>query len=157
MPVNLAMFVFSQSWSVFLRVVSARLTIISLMLSLSAATSPLRFDRDGARQVALGHGGRHVGDRAHLRGEVGGQLVDVIGQIAPDAGGARHQRLAAELAFDADFAGDVADLVGEDRQGIDHAVDGFRELGDFALGLENQFALQVAVGNSVTTLAMPRT
>ncbi len=40
MPVNLAMLVFSQSCSLFLRVVAARLTIISLMLSFSAATSP---------------------------------------------------------------------------------------------------------------------
>ncbi len=40
MRLNLARFVFSQSCSVFLSVVSLRLRIISLMLSLSAATSP---------------------------------------------------------------------------------------------------------------------
>ena len=41
MRLNLARLVFSQSCSLFLRVVSFRLTIISLMLSLRAATSPL--------------------------------------------------------------------------------------------------------------------
>ncbi len=40
MRVNLARLVFSQSCSLFLSVVSLRLRIISLMLSLSAATSP---------------------------------------------------------------------------------------------------------------------
>ena len=38
--VNFARFVFSQSCAVFFSVVSRRLTIISLMLSLSEATSP---------------------------------------------------------------------------------------------------------------------
>ena len=34
-----------------------------------------------------------------------GELVDVVGQVAPGAGGAGHVGLAAELAFDADLAG----------------------------------------------------
>src|SRR5579885_2162124 len=90
----------------------------------------LRGHRDRPGQVALGHGSRHVRNRANLGGEVGGELVDVVGQVAPDARRARHQSLAAEFAFDADFARHVADL-----------------LGDFALGLEHQFAFQVAVGD----------
>lgn len=40
MPVNLAMFVFSQSFSRLLSVVTRRLSIIVLMLSLNSATSP---------------------------------------------------------------------------------------------------------------------
>src|SRR5579885_2824418 len=107
----------------------------------------LRGHRDRPGQVALGHGSRHVRNRANLGGEVGGELVDVVGQVAPDARRARHQSLAAEFAFDADFARHVADLIGEHRQGVDHAVDGFGQLGDFALGLEHQFAFQVAVGD----------
>ena len=43
---NLARLVFSQSCSVFFCVVSRRLRIISLMVSFSAATSPLRLHRD---------------------------------------------------------------------------------------------------------------
>ncbi len=46
----------------------------------------LRFDRDRSRQVALGDGGGDLGDRADLRREVSGELVDVVGQVAPRAG-----------------------------------------------------------------------
>ena len=60
----------------------------------------LRFHRDRARQVALGHRGRDFGDRAHLGGEVRREPVHVLGQVPPQAGGARHPRLPAELAFD---------------------------------------------------------
>ena len=68
-------------------------------------------------------------------------------KIAPDAGRAGHARLAAQLAFDADFARHGGHLIGECRQRVDHAVDGVGQLGDFALGFEHQFALQVAVGD----------
>ena len=55
MPVKRAMFEFSQSCSVLTRVVSARLSIIWLIVSFSSATSPFGLDRDRARQVALRH------------------------------------------------------------------------------------------------------
>ena len=95
-----------------------------------------RLDRDRAGEVALGHRGRHVGDRAHLVGQVGGELVDVVGQVAPQAGGARHARLAAELALDADLARHVGDLVAESRQRLDHAVDRLGQRRDLALGVD---------------------
>jgi hypothetical protein len=104
-----------------------------------------RFHRDRAGKVALGHGGRHVGDRAHLVGEVGGELVHVVGQVAPQAGGARHARLAAEPAFDADLAGHVGHLVAEGRQRLDHEVDRLGQRGDLALGVHRQLALEVAL------------
>ncbi len=68
-------------------------------------------------------------------------------KIAPDSGRARHARLAAQLAFDADFARHGGHLIGERRQRVDHAVDGVGQLRDFALGFEHQFALQIAVGD----------
>ena len=64
----------------------------------------LHVDGDLARQVAARHGGRHLGDVAHLRGQVAGHGVDVVGQALPGAGDAGHLRLAAELAFGADLA-----------------------------------------------------
>ena len=117
------------------------------MLSLSAATSPLGLDLDRAGEVALGHGGGDLGDGAHLGGQVGGELVDVVGQVLPGAGGARHAGLAAQLALDADLARHRGHLVGEGRQGVDHAVDRVGQVGDLALGLDRQLALQVAVGD----------
>ena len=46
----------------------------------------LDVDGDLARQVAAGHRRGHLGDVAHLGGEVGGQQVDVVGQVLPGAG-----------------------------------------------------------------------
>src|SRR5690606_23645554 len=65
----------------------------------------------------------------------------------PQAGGAGHPSLAAQLALDAHLAGDVGHLVGEDGEGLDHAVDGVGQGGDLALGVQRQLALQVAVGD----------
>jgi hypothetical protein len=83
------------------------------MLSLSSATSPQRLDLDRARQVALGDGGGHLGDGAHLRREVGGQQVHVVGQVLPRAGAPGHLGLTAELALGADLARHAGHLIGE--------------------------------------------
>ena len=56
----------------------------------------LGVEGDGSGQIALGHGGGHFGDGANLGGEVRGQLVHVVGKVAPDAGRAGHARLTAE-------------------------------------------------------------
>ena len=88
-----------------------------------------------------------IRDGAHLSSQVRGELVHVVRKVAPDSGRAGHQRLAAQLAFYADFAGHVAHLVGEHRQSVDHAVDRVGEFGDFAFRLQHQFALQISVGD----------
>ena len=67
----------------------------------------LHVDGDLARQVAARHGGGHVGDVAHLRGEVRRHRVDRVGEVLPGAGDAGHHRLAAELAVGADLARDA--------------------------------------------------
>ena len=71
---------------------------------------PLDVDRDLLGQVAVGDGGRDLGDVAHLVGEVAGHRVDVVGQVLPDAGHAADLGLAAEPALGADLAGDAGDL-----------------------------------------------
>ena len=92
----------SESWS----------TIV-LMVFFSSRISPFTstvifFDRS-----PLGHGRGHVGDVAHLRGEVAGHEVDRVGQVLPGAGDALHVRLAAELAFGADLARHARHFRGE--------------------------------------------
>ena len=104
-----------------------------------------RLHRDRARQVPLRDGRRDFGDGAHLRGEVRGEPVDVVGEVAPGPGRARDARLAAQLAFDADLARDRRHLVGERRERVDHAVDRFGELFDLPLRLEHELAFEVAV------------
>ena len=67
-----------------------------------------RVDLNRSREVALGDGGRDLGDRADLRRQVRGEQVDVAGEVLPRAGGAGHVGLAAEPALDADFARDAS-------------------------------------------------
>ena len=104
-------------------------------------------DGDLARQVAARDGGRHLRDVAHLRGQVAAHRVDRVGQVLPGAGDAGHDRLAAELAFGADLARDARHFRGERAQLIDHRVDGFLELQDFAAHVDGDLLRQVAVGD----------
>jgi hypothetical protein len=89
-------------------------------------------DGDLARQVAARHRRRHLRDIAHLVGEVAAHCVDGVRQVFPGAGNTRHQRLAAQLAFGADFARHACHFRGEGTQLIDHRIDGFLELQDLA-------------------------
>src|SRR5205807_1657952 len=57
--------------------------------------------------------GRDLGDVSDLGGEVAGHQVHVVGEVFPDTADALHLRLAAELAFGADLAGDSCHLAGE--------------------------------------------
>ena len=56
------------------------------MLSFRSAISPRRLDGDLPGQVARRHGRGHLRDRAHLRGQVAGQLVHALGEPLPGAG-----------------------------------------------------------------------
>ena len=107
----------------------------------------LDVDGDLLGQVAVGDGGRHVGDVAHLAGQVAGHEVDAVGQVFPGAGDALHVGLAAELAFGADFAGHARHFGGERAELIDHRVDGVLQLEDFAFDVDGDLLGQVAVGD----------
>ena len=114
-------------------------------------------DGDLLGQVAVGDGGGHLGDVAHLGGEVAGHEVDGVGQVLPRAGHALDLGLPAELAFGADLAGHAGDLGGEGVELIHHRVDGVLQLQDFALHVDGDLLGQVAVGDGVVTSAMLRT
>ena len=101
-------------------------------------------DRDLAREVAAGDGGRHLGDVADLAGEIAGHGVHRVGQVLPGAGDARHLRLAAELAFGADFAGDARHLGGKGVELIDHGIERVFQLENFAAHVDRDLARQVA-------------
>ena len=106
-----------------------------------------RLDADLPGEVALGHRGGHLGDRSHLVGEVGRELVDVVGQVLPDAADLLRLRLAAELALDADLAGDSGHFAGERVELVDHRVDGVLQLEELALDVDRDLLAQVAVGH----------
>src|SRR5438093_12502868 len=107
----------------------------------------MHIDGDFLRQIAVGDGDGHVGDVSDLGRQITGHEVDAVGQVLPGAGDAGNGGLAAELAFGADFAGDAGDFGGERIQLIDHRVDRFFELQDFAMDVDGDFLREVAVGH----------
>src|SRR5437762_2744922 len=93
-------------------------------------------DGDFLGEVAIGDGDGHVGDVADLRGQIAGHNIDALGEILPDAAHIANLRLAAELAFGADLAGNAGHFGRETPQLIDHRVDGFFELQDLAMDVD---------------------
>ncbi|HZM26857.1 MAG TPA: hypothetical protein VFB89_05845, partial [Gemmatimonadales bacterium] len=79
--------------------------------------------------------------------QIRGELVHVVGEIAPGARGTRHSRLPTELAFDTDLTGHVGNLIGEGGERLDHAVDRIGQSRDLALGFHAELALEIAVGD----------
>ena len=107
----------------------------------------LGLDRDRAGQVPGGHRAGHLGDRAHLAGEVARQLVDVLRQPLPGAGHALDLGLATETALAAHLLGDPGHLGGERRELVDHRVDRGLQLQDLAAGVHVDLLRQVALGH----------
>ena len=147
MRLNLARLVLSQSCSVFFCVVSLRLRIISLMVSLSAATSPWAstvIDRVRSPLVTA------VATSAMARTCVvrlaaswltfsvrAFQVPAAPGTLAwPPSWPSTPTSRATVVTWSANVASVSIMLV--DRVG---------QLGDFALGFDRQLALQVAVGD----------
>src|SRR5205085_1377162 len=102
-------------------------------------------DGDLARQVAARDSGGHFGDVADLRGQVGGEQVDVVGQVLPRAGDAWHVGLTAEPAFGADFARHARHFACEAVELVDHGVERFLYLTHFRSHVDGDLARQVAV------------
>ncbi len=98
-------------------------------------------------QVALGDRRRDLGDVAHLRGEIAGHRIDVVGEVLPGAGDAGHDRLAAQLAVGADFARHARHFRGETAKLIHHRVDGFFELKDLPANVHGDLFRQIAAGH----------
>src|SRR5262249_46531095 len=102
---------------------------------------------DFAGKVAAGDSRCDFSDVADLAGKVRSHEVDVVGQIFPGASDIGNLRLAAELAFGADFAGHARDLTGEGVELVHHGVDGVLELQDFSLHVDGDLAGKVALGH----------
>src|SRR6185369_12966124 len=99
---------------------------------------------DLLREVAVGDGNGDFGDVSHLRGEVAGHLVDVVGEVLPGAGHAGHQRLTAQSSFGADLARHAAHFRRERVQLVHHRVDGVLQLENLALDVDRDLAREVA-------------
>jgi hypothetical protein len=89
----------------------------------------------------------HLGDVAHLSREVVGHEIDRVRQIFPGSGHAGHNGLSTQFAVGADFAGHARDLRSEGAELIDHRVDRFLELQNFAAHIDGDFLGEVAIGH----------
>src|SRR5205823_1006150 len=96
---------------------------------------------------ASGDRGRDLGDVAHLGGEVGRQLVDVMGQVTPDTRQVGDLGLASQPALGAHLVRHPADLGGEGVELIDHDVDGVLELQDLAPDVDTDRPCDLASGH----------
>src|SRR5204862_48938 len=103
----------------------------------------LRIDGDLLREVALGDGRGDLRDATHLRGQVAGEAVDVVGEILPGAADAADFGLTAELSFGTDFLRDAGNFGGERRERIPHRADGLLQLEDFALRVDGDLLREV--------------
>src|SRR5207247_376673 len=104
----------------------------------------LDLDRDLLGEVALLNGSGDFGNVANLGRQVGGQLVDVVGEVLPGARGTQYVGLASEAAFGTDLAGHAGDLAGKGVQLVHHAVDRVLELGDLAVNIDRDLLGEVA-------------
>src|SRR6185503_18624403 len=98
---------------------------------------------DLAGQVALGDGGRDVGDVADLVGQVARHEVDVLGEVLPGPTDALDVGLAAEPALRAHLTGHPGDLGGERVELVDHGVDRVLQLEDLASDVDGDLLRQV--------------
>src|SRR5205823_6268108 len=105
----------------------------------------LDLDSDLLGQVALLNGSGDFGNVANLGRQVGGQLVDVVGQVLPSARGTEDVGLTAEAAFGADLAGHAGDLAGEGVQLVDHAIDRVLQVEDLAADVDGDLLGEVAL------------
>ncbi len=105
----------------------------------------LRLDGDRPGQVTGGDGAGHLGNRADLPGQVGGQLVDVLGQPLPGPGHPLDLGLPAQAAFAANLTGNAGDLGGEAGELVDHRVDGGLEFQDLPARVHVDLLGQVAL------------
>src|SRR5205814_882337 len=132
MRVKRARCVFSQSCSVFLRVVSFRLRIISLMLSFNEATSP---DASTVMERV----------RSPFVTAVATSAIARTWVVSPGAAGALHLRLPAELAVGADLACDARNLGGEGIQLVDQRIDRRLELQHLAFHVDRDLLRKIAL------------
>src|SRR5262249_28268256 len=105
-------------------------------------------DGDLARQVAARHRGRYFGNVADLRGEIRGEQVDVVGEVLPGAGNARHVGLAAETAFGADLARHARHFAGKRAELVGGGVERFLQLQKLATHVDGDLLGKIAASDS---------
>src|SRR5439155_7471226 len=86
-------------------------------------------------------------DISNLRRQIARHRVDALGEVLPGAGDAEHVGLTAEPPLGADFARDARHFAGEGVELVDHGVERFLQLKDFAGDVHRDLFGEVAAGN----------
>ena len=120
--------------------------LVNVILQNRDLATGLHFNK--TRQIPPGNCRGYFGDGAHLGGQIGSKLVDVLGEVPPDAAGALHAGLAAQLPLNANLVGDPRHFVGKIRKPIHHRVDRILQLKDLPFDIHGDFPGEVAVGHS---------
>src|SRR5262249_40577624 len=102
---------------------------------------------DLARQITARHRGRHFGNVAHLRGQVTGHRVDVVGEVFPGASHTRHVGLPTQPPLRADFTRHARPLPCELVELVHHGVERFLQLQDFTTHVDGDLTGQVTSGD----------
>ncbi len=102
-------------------------------------------DRDLLRQIAVRHRRRHLRDVADLTRQVAEGRVHRVGEVLPRARRARHLRLTAQLALDADLPRHPRHLGAERRELVHHRVDGVLQLQHLARDVDRDLLRQITV------------
>ena len=95
-------------------------------------------------KIAIGNGGRHFGNVAHLGSQVARHEIDVIRQVLPRAGHTGDDSLAAQFALCAHLARHPGDFRGKGIELVHHGIDGVFQLQDLTFHVHGDLARKVA-------------
>src|SRR3984885_7949087 len=104
----------------------------------------LHIHRDLARKVAARNRCGDFSNVGDLSREVAGHGIDGVGEVFPRSRHAGHIGLTAEPAFGTDFAGDARDFSSERAEVLNHRVERFFQLQNFAADVDGDFLREVA-------------
>ncbi len=129
----------------FLRLHQVADHLIDIILECCDLAGRLHCDR--SREIPFTHSIRYLGDCSHLGRQVGCQLIDIIGYLAPQAGGIGDSGLTPQLTFSSHFTRHARYFGSERIELIHHRVDGVLQVEDFALYGDSDLSRQVALCN----------
>ena len=104
----------------------------------------LHVHRDLPRQVAARDGRSHIGDIAHLCGQIVGHGIHAVGKVLPRARDSENVGLTAEPPFGTDFTSHARHFAGEGVELIHHRVDRVLDLQDFTADVDRDLLTQIA-------------
>src|SRR6185437_12142368 len=105
----------------------------------------LHVHRDLTAQVTVGHRRGHLGDVAHLRGQVTRHLIHGIGEVLPGSAYPRYVGLATQLTFRSHITGHTRYFGTKRVQLVHHRIDRILQLQDLSFYVHRDLATKVTL------------